>query len=88
MSNLIDRQAAIDRIDEALKRVFKEPCGEAILAKLPSAQPERKKGKWLWRTSDIYECSECGHRTHVDECMEEPMYDWCPYCGARMGGLR
>ena len=40
MSKLIDRQAAIDRIDEALKRVFKEPCGEAILANLPSAQPE------------------------------------------------
>ena len=41
MNDLISRQAAIDRIDEALKRVFKEPCGEAILANLPSVQPER-----------------------------------------------
>lgn len=47
MSDLIDRQAAIDRIDEALKRVFKEPCGEAILANVPSAQPERNNKEFI-----------------------------------------
>lgn len=40
--DLIDRQAAMNRIDEALARVFKEPCGELILRKVPSAQPEQR----------------------------------------------
>ena len=48
--DLIDRQAAIERIDEALSRVIKGPCGEKILARVPSAQPE------------IVRCKDCKHR--------------------------
>lgn len=40
--DLISRKAAMNRIDEALARVFKEPCGELILRKVPSAQPEQR----------------------------------------------
>lgn len=40
--DLIERQAAIERIDEALGRVIKGPCGEKILARVPSAQPEQQ----------------------------------------------
>lgn len=40
--DLISRKAAMNRIDEALARVFKEPCGELILRKVPSAQPEQQ----------------------------------------------
>lgn len=47
---------------------------------------ERKKGKWIWRTNDIYRCSECETDSHVAECMEEPIYNFCPYCGADMRG--
>ena len=43
-------------------------------------------GVWIWKTEDKYKCSECGHETHVDECMEEPIYEYCPYCGAKMKG--
>ena len=47
-------------------------------------EPERKTGKWIWQTWSRYMCSECGRITNVDECMEEPMYTYCPYCGAPM----
>ena len=49
------------------------------LKKLPSAQPERKKGKWI--RGDIkgipYCCSVCSGRFN---------YEWkfCPNCGAKM----
>ena len=70
----------------------KTAFGKAITAlelfgnseQLPSVQPERKTGKWIWKTLDVYKCSECETETHVDECMEEPIYNFCPYCGARM----
>lgn len=50
------------------------------LLALPSAQPERKTGKWI-RVIDGFECSNC-------ECLveeeREPLYDFCPLCGAEM----
>ena len=45
---------------------------------------QRKTGYWEWKTFDYYRCSECGHETNVDECMEKPIYNYCPYCGAKM----
>ena len=65
-------------------------CIEAIVD-VPSAEPERKKGKWIKEDlsgyltpggNSIYHCSECGH--------EEGPYphprvtDFCPSCGAKM----
>lgn len=47
---------------------------------------ERKKGKWIWQTGDIYRCSECNTDVHVAEFMGEPIYNWCPYCGSFNGG--
>lgn len=62
------------------------------LEALPSAQPERKKGKYIGTEYDGYadgnpvyyewKCSECG-------CIfedEEPTYNFCPNCGADMRG--
>lgn len=43
-------------------------------------------GHWEWLTEDKYRCSNCNHETRVDECMNEPMYDFCPFCGCRMEG--
>jgi len=91
MSNLIDRQAAIDFIDAGRLGNPNEPRwsdNELVnfLKSRPSAQPERKKGKWIWKTGDMYKCSECETETHVDECFEEPIYNYCPYCNAVMDG--
>lgn len=88
MSELIDRQAAIDIV------VFE--CGEWIglakeiskqLKQLPSAQPERKTGRWIPHEDEDGEhygdkCSECGE-WYV---MPYGKTNFCPNCGADMKG--
>lgn len=57
--------------------------------RLPSAQPERKKGKWK-ETDDgwdgtYYVCSECGCPwTLIDGTPEDNGMNFCPNCGADM----
>ena len=98
MSDLISRQAAIDLVRfecgkwEGLAKLL-----EYEINALPSAQPERKRGRFVetefYGCADgnpvflFYEwqCSECG-------CVfedEEPTYNFCPNCGAdcREGGV-
>ena len=99
MSDLIDRQAAIEiASDKRCGMNFFDPSEKAIyevlsdvihdLFVLPSAQPERKKGKW--RKSDIHNidgvafvgdvCSVCGWWKAMGE------YNYCPNCGSYNGG--
>ena len=57
---------------------------ERVINNLPSAQPERKKGKW-----EIYVISMLdGEGCKCSECGSEgaPYYDFCPGCGADMRG--
>lgn len=93
MNDLISRQEAIAVV---------EGCGEYILPngifrsdvlyalkKLPSAQPERKKGKWERITNDDngvdFRCSACHkYRFHNGEMRKK--YKFCPNCGADMRG--
>ena len=92
-TDLISRQQAIDAIKTwGLVDGLSEGQAIEILSdenKVPSAQPERKKGKWLPDTTNYYEerfvCSVCGRSYKVDTCMGKPMWDFCP-CGADMRG--
>jgi rubrerythrin len=71
--DLISRQAAIDALD-CINGV------EEVLKSLPSAEPERKTGKWM-DTDNYYQrwkCSVCGCHTRD----AKPPY--CSHCGARM----
>lgn len=55
------------------------------LNRLPAAEvAEVRHGYWSWCTEDLYRCTVCNIKTSVDECMEEPMYKYCPNCGAIM----
>lgn len=84
---LIDANALIRAL------IRKEPfsdCARVVIAECmeevrhaPTIE-ERKKGKWIWKTGDVYRCSECETDVHVAEYMEEPIYNFCPYCGAEM----
>ena len=47
---------------------------------LPSAQPERKRGKWIPFDIPWYRCSECGAERENTVFMEY----FCPNCGADM----
>lgn len=74
--DLIDRQAAIDAIvdNPTVRRV------EIIklIEELPSVEPERKKGRWLY-DPPMYACDQCNAEMY-------DMSPYCPMCGADMRG--
>ena len=95
MSDLISRQAAIAyAISGRVRTLPTSEDGEnwirtedvrQSLSTMPSAQPERKKGKWINRSLNIlypewerYTCSVCGKHSYN--------YDFCPNCGSYNGG--
>lgn len=98
LDEVISREAAIDALADYIHNVDKvmgtghlnaDDCKDAaasVFEELPSAQPERKKGKWIelepkgvW--TSVYHCSECGGA--VMSCkVDLPKY--CGHCGARM----
>ena len=88
MNDLISRQAAIEAIHEDADwlaaqgsdwQVERMERDKSILKSLPSAEPERKKGKWLRSGNCIfpYECDKCGDTN-------ERATPFCPNCGADM----
>lgn len=71
-------------IQEKAKPDFVELCR----TEQSSAQPERKKGKWVdetfefepwWVVHHPYKCNQCGERSEEDS-------NFCPNCGAKMKG--
>lgn len=87
-SDAISRQAAIEAIHEDADwlaaqgsdwQVERMERDKSILKSLPSAEPERKKGKWLRSGNCIfpYECDQCGDTNERDTT-------FCPNCGADM----
>ena len=82
MDDLIYRQAAINAVMDEFKRV---PT-TAIRAKkrlegLPSAQPQRMRGRWIYNSRFTMKCDQCG--------IVIKDWDWfrfkiCPGCGADM----
>lgn len=93
--DLIDRRAAIDVLEERLQAngysnvALVSELNRIIgyLMQLPSAQPERKTGKWIHDGEafeggiDWMHCSECGHKDVWCNAGRTP---YCPHCGARM----
>lgn len=54
-----------------------------LIIKAPTVEPT-KHGTWGENIYGYRKCSVCGRVTQVDECMREPLYLYCPYCGAKM----
>ena len=95
VGDIISRQAAIDAVD-VLKRNYPSSCFEDlckavdIAIKVLSAQPERKRGKWV-DDGGLYRCSNCNHLFSelwwVSNCPIDRMNKimrYCPNCGADM----
>lgn len=90
MSDLIDRQAAIEALEGEItvtgieNAVAVKGYADLVLdriRRLPSVQPERKKGVWKTVGYLTSECSECHEQIH-----ELEYGNFCPCCGADMRG--
>ena len=74
MDDLISRKAVLEELsrfnlhEDTITRL------QMAVMKLPSVQPERKKGHW-----DDEHCSECGFYVYYGD-----MRNYCPCCGADM----
>lgn len=83
MSDLISRQAAIDAMFANMPGLmFNDVLN--ILRTLPSAQPERKTGRWEYVDYGGFgnwHCTACR-----EICICNGDYDFCPNCGADMRG--
>ena len=80
-NDCISREAAIDALVEGFKRIPTLAIrAKDMIEQLPSAQPERKKGKW---TKDNA-CEFCGFKPWYEGDIHTLSY--CPNCGAKMKG--
>ena len=107
-NDVISRQAAIEAIDkifpaDPMRNDYTQgiTCGAALaeeyIKQLPSAQPQRKRGKWIYGEDnpgtgrDGWFCSKCGHFELWDysadmKSAELNLPNYCPNCGADMRG--
>jgi len=97
MMDLIDRQKLLveaRKLNSAITGRDKPfPVAEAfmeVINRQPTIEP-RKNGKWLPDNNSVYEmrfvCSECKESQVVPTIgftKYKPIWDFCPYCGARM----
>ena len=76
------RNASLEVVEDLMA------SGEMEDISLPSAQPERKKGKWIENSEPnqlgkngvwYWKCSNCGH-IGIDS------FNFCHFCGADMRG--
>lgn len=83
----ISRRATLDAFTDALNDVGALDAEDinTVLQMLPSAQPERKRGKWIDYTDEGYvECPFCHSATNCDGNKDE--LHFCFSCGADMRG--
>ena len=78
---MIRRQDAIDALLERDAN-----CGldsAEVIEQLPSAQPKRKRGKWIY-DGDCYICDQC--KSAFGWWADSQTSNYCPNCGADMRG--
>ena len=105
MDDLISRRQAIDALGEAPKykpriiKTYAEGRNDqwfddvAKLTLMPSAQSERRKGKWnTYYHSDIefsHSCNQCGYSAPyqmIGGKVFQREWNFCPNCGSDMRG--
>ncbi len=86
MNDLISRQDAIDALSIYGDKLTLDNVAERIYG-LPSAQPERKKGEWIFK-DHLWECNQCGCRINREHPLKGNIwnYNFCPNCGCYNGG--
>ena len=88
MTDLISRQAAILELRIWWDDPEDNRSTSQVMDSLPTIDPV-KHGEWN-ETGDRggrnYACGCCRFTFIVDTCMGEPMWNYCPNCGAKMDG--
>lgn len=85
---------ACDLISRAmlLDYIHNEPIGkmlcdrynlDGVIKQLPSAQPERKRGKWIYNSPVTMKCDQCGL---VIKDWDWHRFKFCPNCDCDMRG--
>ena len=88
-TDTISRQAAIDAAALSAAEwdgMYVQDINGRIrkaLEGLPSAQPERKTGRWIGKYPVTSACSECNYLIHDSKVK---VFAYCPNCGADMRG--
>ena len=89
MSDLISRQAAIEKISETIWDTAVANDVKTILKELPSVTPKRKTGKWIDAVIPndngglpVQVCDQCN--TFFPLAYTGGGHRFCPNCGARM----
>lgn len=93
MSDLIDREKAIDAISKLPVKIdnlgYTWMIAIDVLKQIddiPSVEPKQKKGKWQRRKDeDCWECSEC-HAVLENSDVGNHNFYYCYHCGADMEG--
>lgn len=103
MSDFIKREDVVEALYEAIRTDFRSTFTDsmslaiAMANNLPSAEPERKMGRWerhnTYHGDDVsgfidpdWRCSKCGEQANVNAWCMYDLTDFCPNCGADMRG--
>ena len=90
MNDLISRQAAIKYLMTNMNWYdedgyesdddYKRECITELINGVPSAQPERIRGRWIEKphVHGVAYCSLCDYELHTNDT------NFCPNCGAKM----
>lgn len=89
MDDLISRQTVLEALEKFEKQCWEDMCfrplmsdARAIIKSLPSVEPKQMTGQWIINSDGYYPyCSICKNETQG-----RIMTDYCPNCGAKMGG--
>ena len=96
MSRMIDADA-LEQEGWKLHRSYQQDENTMVyetksIQEIPTAEPERKKGKWIAKDLDNFRkyevvCSECGSRYIGNyDAYDEPYdFNYCPNCGSYNG---
>ena len=94
MTEYIDREAVIKTLKaegdgEGVFSAAVYYTAALVVKQIPAADvaPVRR-GRWvkmdMHKGMEQYKCSVCNQECFVPTCMGEPLYNYCPNCGAHM----